>query len=108
MDIPADLFTKESLFTLQGAALACVLVPNVLGKIIRIHPNVRALLALIIGTGLQLLAAKATPSHDNMTWVVAVLNGFLVAGAALGVASTAPPAAQLAGRWQKKFWCRWT
>src|SRR5262245_46618679 len=85
MDLNVDqLFTADSLLTLQGAAAVTWLVPNVLGAIIRIPDRVRALLALLIALGLSIYAATLGKDGGTMTWVVAVLNGFLIAGSALG------------------------
>lgn len=85
MDLQIDqLFTADSLLTLQGAAAVAYLVPNVLGAIIPMPDRVRALIALIIALGLSFYAASLGESDGAITWVVAVLNGFLIAGSALG------------------------
>lgn len=85
MDLNIDqLFTADSLLTLQGAAAVTYLVPNVLGAIIPMHDRVRALIALIIALGLSFLAATLGDQQGLLTWVVAVFNGFLIAGSALG------------------------
>jgi hypothetical protein len=85
MDLNIDqLFTADSLLTLQGAAAVTYLVPNVLGAIIPIPDRVRALIALVIALGLSVLAATLGQQQGAITWVVAVFNGFLIAGSALG------------------------
>lgn len=85
MELNIDqLFTADSLLTLQGAAAVTYLVPNVLGAIIPMPDRVRALLALIIALGLSFVAATLGEQQGAITWVVAVFNGFLIAGSALG------------------------
>jgi hypothetical protein len=85
MELNIDqLFTTDSLLTLQGAAAVTYLVPNVLGAIIAIPDRVRALIALIIALGLSFLAATLGEQRGAVTWVVALFNGFLIAGSALG------------------------
>ncbi|MBX6751898.1 MAG: hypothetical protein IRY85_19935, partial [Micromonosporaceae bacterium] len=85
MDLNVDqLFTADSLLTLQGAAAVTYLVPNVLGAIIPMPDRVRALIALLIALGLSFYAASLGQSEGVITWVVALLNGFLIAGSALG------------------------
>ena len=85
MDLQIDqLFTADSLLTLQGAAAVAYLVPNVLGAIIPMPDRVRALIALLIALGLSFYAASLGEPEGAITWVVALLNGFLIAGSALG------------------------
>jgi hypothetical protein len=90
-----DPFTWDTLGTIGGAILACTIVPNVLAKIVNMSGQVRAgiatVLALVIEVGLVF-------THEgDQGWqvvVVAVLNGFLVAAATLGV-NTASTSQQL-------------
>jgi hypothetical protein len=85
MELSIDqLFTADSLLTLQGAAAVTYLVPNVLGAIVTIPDRVRALIALVIALGLSFLAATLGEQQGAVTWVVALFNGFLIAGSALG------------------------
>jgi uncharacterized membrane protein YgcG len=80
-----QLFTSQSLFTLQGSALAAFLVPNVLGKVLKLAGRLRAGISLAISLVLQIVVASSTDGKNGTTWIVAVLNGFLVAASALGV-----------------------
>src|SRR5690606_133659 len=71
MDLNIDqLFTADSLLTLQGAAAVTYLVPNVLGTIIPMPDRVRALIALIIALALSFLAATLGEQQGALTWVV--------------------------------------
>jgi hypothetical protein len=81
-----DLFTAESLLTLQGSAAAAYLVPNVLGTVIpQLHDLARKWIALLISLGLAFAAAATVDGGGAFKWVVATLNGFLVAASALGI-----------------------
>jgi hypothetical protein len=85
MELNIDqLFTADSLLTLQGAAAVTYLVPNVLGAIIPMPDRVRALIALIIALALSFLAASLGDEREPITWVVALFNAFLITGSALG------------------------
>jgi hypothetical protein len=85
MELNIDqLFTADSLLTLQGAAAVTYLVPNVLGAIVSIPDRIRALIALVIALGLSFVAATLGEQQGAVTWVVALFNGFLIAGSALG------------------------
>jgi hypothetical protein len=81
-----SLFTKESLLSLQGAALAATIVPNVLTYLIG-----SAFLPLEkwVGFGIAMLFAIyiAVQSTDKgaQKWLIAILNGFLIFSAAAGM-----------------------
>jgi hypothetical protein len=80
-----ELFTLESLLSLQGAALASWIVPNVLGYIIGIKFNkLRKYFSLLISFSLAFLIA--TISKVSWTgWIVAIFNGFLIFASAVGI-----------------------
>lgn len=111
-----DLFTAESLITLQGSTAAAFLVPNVVGVLIPRTPDLaRMWLAFAISMGLSLAAAATTTSADSdlWKWIVAVLNGFLIAASALGInqitqsgarSRAAPPESATAGQRFKRSW----
>ena len=82
----SKFFTPESLATLQGSALACWVVPNYLGKIIkRLNDVGRAVLALLIALVIQGSLVLSVADKDILTWVIALLNAFLIASAASGL-----------------------
>jgi hypothetical protein len=92
MELHVDqLFTTDSLLTLQGSAAAAWLVPNVLGAIFPIPDRLRAAFALLIALGLSFYAATLGESEGVTTWLVALLNGFLIAGSALGFNQATKP-----------------
>lgn len=81
-----DPFTYSSLMTIGGGALAATVVPNVLGLIVALPRPARAGIALAVGLAIQLVAAtQVTAKESPEIWIVAILNGFLVAATALGI-----------------------
>lgn len=84
-----DPFTWITLQTIAGGALACTIVPNVLGMIFLLPKPARAGIALAVGLAIQLAAASQVEAKETPElWLVAVLNGFLVAATALGINQT--------------------
>jgi hypothetical protein len=91
MELNVDqLFTRDSLLTLQGGAAAAWIVPTVIDYIFlgRVPKWVLGLLSLAIALGLSGYAATLSDEQGTWTWVVAVLNGFLIAFTALGLNKT--------------------
>jgi len=79
------LFTTDSLLSLQGAAAAALLVPNVIGYLVgeKFQPY-RKWLSFGISMFLAYLVALLAPETHWMKWVVASFNGFLIFASALG------------------------
>jgi hypothetical protein len=80
-----SLFTLTSLLSLQGAAAAAVLVPNVVGHLIgdQFDPF-RKWTAL--GIAMVLAYTAAFLAHDGpTTWLVAFFNGLLIFASAMGL-----------------------
>jgi hypothetical protein len=95
-----NLFTASSLLSLQGAAAACLIIPNVLGMLIGpiFGPRIRNWTAFSLA---QLLAyLTATVVHDGswLRWIIAFFNGFLIFASAFGVNSIGTHAASQGGR----------
>jgi len=81
-----ELLTWNSLITLQGATAAVLAVTNVLGTVIgHGFDSVRKWLALALSLAAGLAGLAAMSKPDGEAVVVAVLNGFMIAAAALGV-----------------------
>jgi hypothetical protein len=80
------LFTRESLMSLQGAALATLVIPNVLAYMI--GPGFLPF-EKWIGFGIAMLLALYTAYQSSeagvQKWAIAVLNGFLIFAAAAGL-----------------------
>lgn len=87
-----SLFTVTSLVTLQGSALAATIVPNVLLFLI---PNLSQtfsnwltfLIAMVVSILAALQASRSLLAETSrgLFWLAAVLNGFLVFAAAVGI-----------------------
>jgi hypothetical protein len=81
------LFTVASLVSLQGAAAACLLVPNVLGVLIgpQFSPRLRNWTAFVLAEGLAYLTAVIVNNGSWLHWVIACFNGFLIFSSAFGL-----------------------
>lgn len=81
-----SLFSKESLFSLQGAAAATLIIPNVLGYLIGASFDpYQKWTGFAIAMILALVTAAQAPSKDSSKWVMAVFNGFLIFASAAGL-----------------------
>ncbi len=80
------LFTVESLLSLQGAAAAALLVPNVIGYLVgeAFHPY-KKWVSFGLSMILAYLVAFLAPDAHWMKWVQAFFNGFLVFASAVGI-----------------------
>jgi len=81
-----SLFSKESLFSLQGAAAATLIIPNVLGYLIgaSFDPYLKWA-GFAVAMLLALITAAQAPSKDSSKWVLAIFNGFLIFASAAGL-----------------------
>jgi hypothetical protein len=82
-----QLFTWESLGTLQGAVAATLIVTNVLGSVIGASfDKWRKWVAFLFAISLELGLAWAAAGEDSFQkWFIALLNGFLVYASAVGI-----------------------
>lgn len=91
------LFTLSSLLSLQGAAAASLLVPNILTYLI--GPSFQSYekwIAFAIAMLLALVTAWIATDTNILKWLVAIFNGFLIFASAAGVnemATRRPPSA---------------
>jgi TRAP-type C4-dicarboxylate transport system permease small subunit len=91
MDSGIDqLFTTQSLLTLQGATAATLLVPNIGVQLFdtAYTRKQRLWTALVIAMALSYLAA-AVATGSWTKWIVAFFNGCLVFSASIGLNETA-------------------
>lgn len=80
-----ELFTLESLLSLQGAALASWIVPNTLGYLIgNKFTKARKWVSFAIAFILAFLVAL-TSNIAIIGWIVAIFNGFLIFASAVGI-----------------------
>lgn len=80
-----DLFSLNSLISLQGSAAAALLVPNVIGYLVgeKFDPY-RKWASLVIAMVLAYVAAIVA-GDGAMTWLVAFFNGLLIFASAVGI-----------------------
>ncbi|MGE5248981.1 MAG: hypothetical protein ACM3QS_02110 [Bacteroidota bacterium] len=80
------LFTKESLLSLQGAALVTLIVPNVLTFLIgaSFQPYEKWV-GFVIAMLMAFYIALQSSETGAQKWLIAVLNGFLIFAAAGGL-----------------------
>ncbi len=81
-----DLFTIESLLSLQGSAAAAILVPNVFSSLIgeKFKPY-KKILAFILAMVLAYIVAALAQETGWIKWILAFFNGCLVYASAVGV-----------------------
>lgn len=105
-DTPANLnslFTLTSLLSLQGAAAASLLVPNVFTYLIGANfKPYEKWVAFAIAMVLSLVTAFIATDTNILKWLVALFNGFLIFASAIGVnemaARAAPQPGTLSGK----------
>ena len=86
MELNIDqLFTSDSLLTLQGGAAAAYIVPTVLNQFWALPRWLSQVLSALIALGLSAYAASISADPTVWTWVVAVFNAFLITFTALGL-----------------------
>ncbi len=93
-----SLFTLTSLLSLQGAAAAALLVPNVLLYLIRepFKPYAKWV-SFVIAMVLSYLVAVLATTGDWTKWVLAFFNGFLIFASAVGINQGASSGTSLRG-----------
>jgi hypothetical protein len=102
-----NFFTTESLLSLQGAAAAALLIPNVLVYLIPSLGNqVRKWISFTISMLLAYLVAILAPDPGFVKWVLAFFNGFLIFASAMGINEAVSPGAH-AGVGGKQFFASW-
>lgn len=107
------LFTLASLLSLQGAAAASLLVPNVLAYLVgaQFKPYAKWV-AFAIAMTLALVTAYIATDTNPLKWLVALFNGFLIFASAVGVNEMAargqtPPGVLSAAKPKRAFFSSW-
>jgi hypothetical protein len=81
-----SLFSKESLFSLQGAATATLIIPNILAYLIgEDFTPYQRWVGFGIAMVLALFTAAQAPNKDSSKWIMAIFNGFLIFASAAGL-----------------------
>jgi thiol:disulfide interchange protein len=87
MEIPEELFTAATLFTLSGLATAVWIITSVIGYLFP-SPNIqkwKKWIGLVLSFGLVIFGTFFLEEKNALTWVVAVVNAFLVYLTAVGI-----------------------
>lgn len=87
MEFPKELYTTSTLFTLGGSASAVWIITSVIGYLAGSQKiqNLKKWIGLILSFAFALLGATLIEERTVLTWVVAVVNGFLVYLTAVGI-----------------------
>lgn len=86
MEIPNELYTASSLLTLSGSATAVFIITSVIGYLIGGSRGltIKKWLGLALALIFAFLGATQVNNPDLVTWVVALVNGFLIYLTAVG------------------------
>ncbi len=91
MELPEEFFSISTLFTLSGLSLAVWIITSVIGYLFE-SPNIEKIkkwIGLGLSFTLVLFGATLIKERTMLTWVVAVVNGFLVFLTAVGINTVA-------------------
>ncbi|HEU0179710.1 MAG TPA: hypothetical protein VFV58_36225 [Blastocatellia bacterium] len=103
MAIPQDFYTTATLFSLSGSASAVWIITSLMGYLLesKASKQFKKWFGLILSIALSLLGATLVKEQQSLTWVVGVVNGFLIYITAIG-ANTITEKAATAGRPRKR------
>lgn len=87
MEVPKELYTISTLFTLGGSASAVWIITSVINHLIGSQKiqKLKKCFGFILSLGFALLGATLIKERILLTWVVAVVNGFLIYLTAVGI-----------------------
>jgi thiol:disulfide interchange protein len=91
MSLPEDFFTTSTLFTLSGLASAVWIITSVIGYLFELKNSqkFKKWIGLVLSLTFVLLGATLIKERTMLTWVVAVVNGFLVFLTSVGINTVA-------------------
>lgn len=100
MAIPQDFYTTDTLFSLQSSATAVWIITSVIGYLFesKVSKQIKKWLGLILSIALSISRATLVEEQQPLTWVVAVVNGFLIYTSAVGANTIMGKAATARGR----------
>lgn len=86
MEIPKEFYTAGTLYTLTGSSTAVWIITSVIGYVLepKDSKKLKKWLGLALSLVLALLGASQLMERSATTWVVAVINGFLIYLTAVG------------------------
>jgi uncharacterized membrane protein len=99
MEIPQELYTPSTLFSLSGSATAVWLITSTIGYLLdsKASKTIKKWMGLILSIALSLLGATLVKEQQPITWAVAVVNGFLIYITAIGANTITTRAATARG-----------
>jgi uncharacterized membrane protein len=100
MAIPQDFYTTATLFSLSGLASAVWIITSVIGYLLesKASRQFKKWFGLILSIALSISGATLVKEQQQLTWVVAVVNGFLIYITAIGANTITEKAATAGGR----------
>src|SRR5579864_7397366 len=86
MKIPDSFYTVATLFTLGGSATAVWLITSTIGYLFGVKDSQRLKkwLGIVLSLALALVGATQVQDRSILTWIVAIVNGFLIYLTAVG------------------------
>ena len=86
MDIPNDFYTAATLFSLSGSSTAVLIITSVIGYLLepKDSRSIKKWVGLFLSIVLALLGVTQLKETETLTWVVAIVNGFLIYLTAVG------------------------
>ena len=99
MAIPQDFYTTATLFSLSGSASAVWIITSLIGYLLesKASKKFKKWFGLILSITLSLLGATLVKEQQPLTWLVAVVNGFLIYITAIGANTITAKAATAGG-----------
>lgn len=87
MALPEEFFTTSTLFTLGGSTTAIWIITSAIGYLFEFEMSekIKKWIVFILSFAIVLIGATLVKEPNIVTWVVAVVNGFLVFLTALGL-----------------------
>jgi uncharacterized membrane protein YqgA involved in biofilm formation len=100
MAIPQDFYTTATLFSLSGSASAVWIITSVIGYLLesKASKQFKRWFGFILSITISILGAAFVNEQQPLTWVVAVVNGFLIYTSAIGANTITEKAATVGGQ----------
>lgn len=109
--MPNEFFSWEFLGSFAGAVLAVTVITSAVGYLAPAAKPYLKWVAVALSVALMVFMAWNGGARDAASYVMAVLNGFVVFLASVGANTVttqpAESALEVAGLEDKRFWARW-
>ncbi|MEA5480572.1 hypothetical protein VB774_23295 [Pseudanabaena galeata UHCC 0370] len=87
MAIPNDFYTPTTLFSLSGCSTAVLIITSVIGYLLEPKfdsGTIKKWFGLFLSIVLALVGVTQLKEKDLVTWIVSIVNGFLIYLTAVG------------------------